>query len=275
MKRLGKLGLIASIISMPLTAFANSGVLRCDAMQKSCVVVNKRITVGDKIGFFNRDNELVAYGAVDRIIGDQRNIAIERRTGTIHAADRVALLENSSSTDLVRQYTVYRPPATMTVGGGIGLNSLGVGDGTAGVDAQAYGEMALNSQIFGVGRAMILTSGGEVNGGNAEYQTGSYSMMGFGLAPGIAYSLWHNKKTTLRAEAGAGFMYISSSVDGDSGLVDHYIEELHNGFNLFMRAEVNVYYRFGEWRPYAGASLMRVSEALAGTIGLGLAKEMN
>src|SRR5690242_19276795 len=71
--------------------------LQCNRKQTKCVTETTQLTIGDEVGVFNPDGELVATGEVTNMKGERRAVVINKRHGSIHGNYNLALLETKPS----------------------------------------------------------------------------------------------------------------------------------------------------------------------------------
>jgi hypothetical protein len=224
--------------------------IQCNKKQTACVTENKDWTIGDKVGVFNSEGELIAVGKVKKMRQARRHIGITKRHGKIKSIHNFALLSNSASDVRYRDdYSIYREPAKISAGASAGLTSLAIGNGTPGVEMSIFGQMRKFQGLQLVGRGTYIGASGEVSRTRKEIETEKLSVDGFGALGGVAYNLRENKKLGFRGELGLGFMYMAADVGGDSALVEDtgYSTHLNDGFGKYLRGSGSVLLNMKDW----------------------------
>jgi hypothetical protein len=269
------LKIFAATTTVFAAAEAAASRARCNDRQSACYVRNKSLAIGDTVGVFTKDNELVAVGKVENINGAERKVEFNKRFGVIRQTHRFALLDTDSMESITKSYSIYKQPARITAGGGMGLAKIGIGDGASGMLIDGYGSYGWKKNFELVGRASFLNISGQANGDfGAPFSNGEFTMTGFGVTPAIAYH--HNKHRTwsARAEVGVGFMYGVAEVENDPKLLKYYVTSVESGFGMLARADANVLYRVGDWQPGAGFSYLRIQDAQGFNLGILLSRDI-
>ncbi len=268
-----KIAAIAFAAISPANAWAEK--VRCNDRQSECFVYDKSLALGDSVGVFTRDNELVAIGKVEKIDGGERKIDIDKRYGTIQRSHRLALLESDSMSDITKSFSIYKQPSKITAGASFGLSKMGVGLGASGMAVDAFGSYSWRKNFELVGRGSFLSVSGQVNGDIfAPFPEAQFSLMGFGIAPGIAYHHNKNRLWSARAEANIGMMYSIAEVEQDDSILKNYVTDLEPGFGLLSRVEAMAFYRIGDWQPGAGASYLRVQGIQGFNLSVALSRDI-
>jgi hypothetical protein len=254
---------------------AHGEKVRCNDRQSECFIYDKSLALGDSVGVFTRDNELVAIGKVEKIDGGERKIDIDKRYGTIQRSHRLALLESDSMSDITKSFSIYKQPSKITAGASFSLSKMGVGLGASGMEVDAFGSYAWRRNFELVARGSFLSVSGQVNGDIfAPFPEAQFSMMGFGLAPGVAYHHNKNRIWSARAEANLGMMYSIAEVEQDDSILKNYVTDLEPGFGLLSRIEAMAFYRIGDWQPGAGASYLRVQGIQGFNLSFALSRDI-
>lgn len=258
---------------------AQAEEIMCNKKQTRCVTESHVISIGDKVGFLNEDNELVAVGQVKGMKGDRRAVLIQKRHGTIYRDHRLTLLGGveSDATDM-SAYKIYKRPSELSVGGSLGYSSVNIGEGSPGVETSAYGQWRSWRGINLIGRGVFTQMEGTVqNYSEATVENVPVSATGFGLLGGASYIMRQTKPISFKAEAGLGLMYISASVDGDAGKIGEpgYNTKVKNGFGLYGRWSIGAMYNMGtNWHLHADIVQSLVYEAFANTLAGGLSMDL-
>ena len=145
---------------IPVTLFGQS--LRCDRQNQFCLVDNRRLILGDKMGIFNEYNELVAVGEVDEMKGSQRRITLKKVYGLITRDSKAVIIEDSQAQNPEASFRVVRPPVKNFAGGSVGLGHLNIGAGGMTLDFEGFYEILSDYGFKFVGRGALLYSSGKV-----------------------------------------------------------------------------------------------------------------
>jgi hypothetical protein len=270
--------LVLSFVAIVLSGFANvalAGPFACNSEQTYCDIRDKGAAVGDVVGFFNQDDELVAVGSVSKIDGIERRVEFTKKYGGIRKNHTYKILDTTDESELTKKYRVYREDAKISIGGGLGLASIGVGDGASGLLFEGFGGYSLGRGLKVIGRGLFTSVSTTANGDiDAPTKNANYSLTGFGILPAIAYHHNAAKKFSVLAELGLGFMYASSTVDGSSDGIDFYVTEIENGFGMIMRGSANALFRFDQIQAGVGAAYYRIQSAQGYAISLALAYDL-
>ena len=260
-----------------LVGFSNAHAeeIMCNKKQTRCVTESQVVSIGDKVGFLNEDNELVATGEVKGMKGERRAVLVQKRHGTIYRDHKLTLLGgvDSDATNMT-QYKIYQRPSEMTVGGSFGFSTVNIGEGSPGVEATAYGQWRSWRGINLVARGVFSQVEGTVQHYNeTEVENSSVSSTGLGLLGGVSYIMRQTKPLSFRAELGLGVQYISATVDGESDKVGAhgYNTKVENGIGAYGRWSLGAMYRLSNnWHVHADLAQSLVHEAFTNTLSGGV-----
>lgn len=253
--------------------------LKCNRSQTECLISSTQLTIGDEVGIFNRDGELVAIGAIKSMKGERRAVAINKRYGQINKGYELSRLERSpSSPEFKSIYKIYREPAKLTVGASLGLASIGIGESSPATEISGYSSWRSWRDVQVVGRATYLRMQGRISGYNEadDFGSAAISLNGFGVLGGAAYTLRQNQPISFRGELGLGLMYVKASIDDDPQLVKKksYNAKVNNGFGLYSRVAVGAVYNLESWHFSIDFSDSLIHGANAVTIVTGVSKDL-
>lgn len=258
---------------------AQAEEIMCNKKQTRCVTESQIVSIGDKVGFLNEDNELIAVGQVKGMKGDRRAVLIQKRHGTISQDTRLTLLGGveSDATNMA-EYKIYQRPSEMSVGASLGYSSVNIGEGSPGVETSAYGQWRSWRGINIVGRGVFSQMEGTVQNYSAnEVENVPVSATGIGLLGGASYIMRQTKPLSFKVEAGLGLMYLSASVDGDSGKIGEpgYNTKVKNGVGTYGRWSIGAMYNIGsDWHVHADIVQSLIYEALANTLAGGMSMDL-
>ncbi len=267
---------LASVLSTP--AFAREAKeLLCNKTQTKCLTESKDLTIGDQVGVFNEDNELVATGEVSAMKGERRAVLIGKRHGSINRGYHMALLETNTASDASTgtSYKIYREPSKMKVGAGLGYSSWSIGDSSPASEMSVFASWRKWGGMQLVARGVYTAMEGEVTHyGDIQSETLSISMQGIGVLGGVGYIARETKPLSFRGELGVGGMMVNANIDGDKDLIEDSNAHVENGFGAYGRWTLGVIYNIGSWHLHADFAQSLVFEAMANTIAVGVSKDV-
>lgn len=277
-----KLVLIIGVAALPWSLVAQARAkLQCNKQQTQCTTESTRLTIGDRVGVFNDEGEMVASGEVMAMRGEKRAVKIGKRHGRIKGDDRLALLDRGtkSDADAGPSYKYYREPSELAIGVTSGMGSMSVGDSAPALEFSAYGQYKLLGGLKGIGRVVYQAVEGEVTryGDYEGTETSPFSMTGYGVLGGVAYIARENKPTSIRGELGLGLMNVAASIEGAQGLDEKttgYTTHLENGLALYGRGSLGAMFNFGDWHLTLDGGWGIVHNTNTTVIAAGLLKDL-
>ena len=259
-------------------ATASGSTLLCNKRQTNCVVETNQMTIGDSVGVFNRDGEVVAIGQVNGMRGDRRTFKVGKRHGKIMKSHSLALLDAKPGTrNFASTYRVYRSPSKYAVGSSIGLSSVGVGDGSAALEASVFGAYRKWSLQF-IGRGIYGALDGKVtrSSATAGLETKPLSYRSLGVLGGAAYTLREKKSLSVRAEITGGLAYVGAVIDDSKELVkdQDFDARVDNGFGLALRGSIGAVWNLGSWHLHGDLVESVTHRAVATTLAAGISRDL-
>src|SRR4051812_23593628 len=109
MRTMTMIAVSVAVSSVATTALSRAE-LQCNKLQTKCVAENNKLTIGDQVGIFNEDGELVATGEVNAMRGERRAVQIDKRHGTIRRNYKLAMMDDKSSSANLTPVKIYRDP---------------------------------------------------------------------------------------------------------------------------------------------------------------------
>ena len=271
---------ILSVVVMMLseTAFSRAEI-QCNKKQTKCVSDTTQLTIGDSVGVFNDDGELVATGEVIAMKGERRAVQVDSRSGVIQRDYNLALLETKPTDPGFRNaYTIYRDPPKMSVGATAGLSTVSIGAGSPGMEYTVFGQYRVLGGLQLIGRGVYMSTSGEVShlSDRVGLETRPFAVDGLGLLGGVGYVIREGKTISFRGELGIGGMFVSADVDGDTSLVDSGAYELRmkNGVNPFGRGTAGIMINVSGWHGHIDVAEAVVAQAAESSLALGLSKDL-
>jgi len=255
------------------TSAALAETLQCDQKQTFCLTSNRRLVVGDAVGIFNADKELVATGEVVSMRAAKRKIEINKRLGAIRKGDKVRRLETDVSADPTQAFPVYKEPARIVGGAAAGLTRINLAENTSAYSAGGFGQYRWRKNIQLVARAHFFTASGiAVDTSNGDEEE-AFSAQGLTLLPGLAYEIFAKRTWSLRGEAGIGASFVSLNTSGNASPKS--LEKVNSGVGLGARLGTSVLYnRLGDWHPEMAFEFMKIHDSRATTVAFGIMREI-
>lgn len=267
----------AGMMSLSSVAMAKAELL-CNKKQTKCVADSTRLTIGDEVGIFNTDGEMVAKGEVMAMKGERRAVQINKRYGSVRRDYKLALLETKPGDGGVANYAVYKNPAENLIGASAGLSTITIGEGSPAAEYSAFGQHRLDSGLLLVGRAVFTAMEGEVTryGELNGLERQPISVSGFGLLGGIGYTVREGKTLAFRGELAAGGMFVSADIGGDADAVNdpNYEARVRNGMNWYGRGSVGLMLNLSSWHVHMDVAQSAIYQASATTLAVGLSKDL-
>lgn len=271
------LAVVCTAIGM-LAPTALAKPLQCDKTQTHCIAESTDVTIGDQVGIFNDDGQLVAKGEVRAMRGERRAVLIDERFGEIHKNYHLALLDKSSSDEnLGRAYSLYRDPAKISVGTEAGYSEVGIGEGNPAAEMSVYAAWRTSSGLQLVTRAVYLAMAGTVTQttGLVSEQV-PMNLTGMGLLGGFGYVAREGKPVSFRGEIAGGVMQVHATIAGDESLVNDGGNNVRvkNGIGPYGRASLGPVLNFDDWHVHLDYAPSLIDQALANTLAAGVSKDL-
>lgn len=253
--------------------------LQCNKKQTSCVIDNQNIAIGDEVGVFNPEGDLVATGEVSHMKGERRAVIINKRHGAIHGDYNLALLQTKTTDPSFKNtYSIYREPSKMAIGAEAGLSTWAIGEQTPAAEYSIFAQWRKWGGMQVIARGVFTAMEGRVSryGETQGLEEESLSVKGAGLLGGVGYVLRDGKTISFRGELAAGGMYVSADVGGDPALVDEtdFQVRVHNGLNAYGRGSLGAMLNFGAWHVHADFAASLLANASGTTVAAGVSKDL-
>jgi hypothetical protein len=270
---------ITIVLGSAFSLTAIAGEIICNKQQTTCLTTSTQMTIGDEIGIFNRDGEVVATGEVKSMKGERRAVLINERHGRINKGYELALLKASpSSSEFQSTYKIYKEPSKVNIGASLGLVSIGIGEGSSGAEVSGYASFRKWRGIQVIGRGTYFKMNGSITGYDESDNISSRPMTltGFGLLGGAAYAVRENKKIAFRGELGLGTMYVGAKIAEDPSLINdaNYNTKIKNGFGLYGRGSLGAIYNMDIWHLHLDVAESLIHKAMATAIVMGASRDL-
>lgn len=241
----------------------------CNKTQTLCIMDSQRVTIGDRIGFFNSRGLLIAYGEVKSIRRGKRVVAIEKSYELISRNFTVDILENSISS--------YDTPALIAdrrVDIAIGIGNYNFFGRTTTYELMGSYEWHKKIWKFNLPKSLGISVGGLFSTGskNVGNQDLPFSISAFGLLAGASYTFFETYTMAVRTHAQAGGAFVSADVNGDENYKDNPLLNIKvdPGFKLLASAKIAAVYNMGRWNPQGGFYVTALDRSIGSTIFVGI-----
>ena len=279
--------LITAVIALGLMSefamaapFTLSRSIRCNSEQTACVVRTTRLTIGDKVGFFNDQNEITAKGVVKSIKDDRRVIQITDSYGKVSSDDRIDTISSSGN------YKVVQSENRFKVGGAFGYGSYSISGNMNVFEVTGYASWSKQVWGFDLPQGLSLVARAGVISGSDDLEKGAdkveFSLLSFGVLGGVAYEGFRKSAVSVRGELALGGAFNSAELKGDFSDMgsdenrDYWDITVTDGFNFLLNGYFSLHLNnFGKWHPMLGASLSLHSSAKGRTLWIGLVRDIH
>lgn len=255
------------------------GYLKCTSKQKSCVVKDRALTIGDEVGFLNQNDQIVAKGVVTKLEGTRRWIEIRERTGTIsRSSELIVLSHRSFSNRPNKEYVMYRKPSKTMFGFAGGIASPAIGESSSGFELTGFYQFTRWKEIQILGRFQYLNATAELS--KAEdadgIETRTMNLSSFGAIASGAYTAFEHMPVALRSEIGIGLKHISADVGGNADLVANsaFETKVENGLSLGTRGDVAALIDFETYKISTGLGYTYYHQAGIPSLQIGFVKPL-
>lgn len=259
------------------TAFGKANI-QCNKKQTKCVTESTGLTIGDKVGIFNDEGELVATGEVNAMRGERRAVLIDKRHGAIRKGYRLTMLENKAAGSDLSAVKVYREPAKLSVGFSGGLSSIVSSSGAPASELSVFGQMRQFGGLQIIARGVYMAMEGDATRyADQGTETLPMSVSGIGLLGGVGYVVRDNKLLAFRGEAAVGGMSVSAAIDGDPSLVSEdegFKSDFSNGIGFYGRLSAGAQLNLESWHIHADVAQSFIQKANGYTIAAGVSKDL-
>ncbi len=260
---------LACLLLMALKpAQTQAAGLRCAKDQGICEFENRSLHLGSRVGIFNPQGDLVAYGQVSRLNGETRVVRLKEVFGAI-TRDDVARPLGKATLDSFRKF--QRKPELVWQAA-IGMAAVTVGAGVWGPMISGFREQSLAHDFAWTVDATFVNAGGSVNHrAGSDLPDGSFSQNTLGVGAGIAYNVNQNRDLSLRGSATLGGAYTMAEVSGPSNEPSDYVSGFDSGFGVYAKFDLAAYYRWSDWRLGLVPATMFIQSQRIDSISLAVA----
>lgn len=245
----------------------------CSPKNDTCVISDKSVVTGDKVGFFTDRGELIATGEVTRMQGTRRAVQLQQVMGSVSSqAETYATLDGPSAISQ-QQYRIYKQPAPAAIAAQIALATFGAGGDAKGYEGSAEAiRRKFLGKVDGFIRGSIYSFNGTATNVYAGVDPGNFNATAIAALGGVGYTLFSQNDFLLRTEVGLGLSYTVAKVN--DSIADAKSEDwgyaVKSGFAPHGRAMLAAGYRFDGWQLEAGFAPAILAGKSATSIGAGI-----
>jgi|GEM_PF-5977497 hypothetical protein len=270
MLRLGLLGCLllfsSSLWAMPF---------KCDKAQNLCEVQTKRLTIGDKVGIFSGDGQLVALGEVIEIRDRIRLVKINQKWGLLLRSFEMEIIEDEKAQNPEKFFRILTPLPELSWGANLGAINLGIGDSFLGTSVEGMLLWSLWRDMFLTGRLHYITGVGKASDNLGAAGTQDVSLTSFGLSGGVSELLLPYSLFAIRLDGELGFSNTSITLSGDFDEVKVLNYRIRDGIGVYVRLGAAAIWRRDGIQPELGFSFVRLHYANNPSLFIGLSAPVN
>lgn len=268
MKRI-LLSLLALVLATPAFAYK----VRCNEQQTECEVDTKRLVAGDRVGIFSESGLIVAIGTVKKLKGRIRIVEVDKKYAPIKRSHELVLIKDEEAQNPQAFFKFYKPAPERMLGGTLGFENMGIGEGFPGIDGQVYVGWQRSENFYFVARGMFLTGKGSATHETNALQKEDISVTYLGVGAGVAYVVFPEGAVSLRGEFAFGIGPLSATISGGQDVTTFVDSRISPGTVPFGRLEGSAIFHLGEWQPIVQANFLRLQNSNNTGIGAGLLYE--
>ena len=202
--------IIFVLLNLPLiNLYANN--LKCNNEQKMCVIEDKTLIMGDKVGIYNKNNSIAALGTVTRMKDKYRYITIYKKYKNINIGSYVKRLDDEDFNAIEQTFSDKKQTSTEKYGGSFTIGNIDIGEGgmSFGLEGTYLKEYTQYKEVHLEGSGFFI-----ISFGNRQDPEDSYN-------PYI--------------HVGLGFTYSSRS-DSKSSFMPTHTMNIKSGLGVVLRA---------------------------------------
>lgn len=258
------------LVLLFMTCPALAYKVKCNKTQNLCEVDTTRLTIGDKVGIFSEDGDLVALGEVKTLKGRIRVVDIKKKYGPILRSHNLEMVKDEEYDAPAKYFKVLKKGAEQSAGGSLGLVSLGVGEGFLGFQLDGFMEWLWQNGIFVFGQGFFISGKGNATITEEAINEDTIAMSVIGALGGVSYTGFRNREMSFRGDLGLGFANVSASTGSGRDVKEVADGRIFPGMGFVMRGEAAMLWTIGDWRPYISGSFIRLQNSNNYGVSLGV-----
>lgn len=263
------------MISLVWTSPLFAQNFRCDQTSIHCLIADKSLTAGDRVGFFDPDNNLVAVGKVTGIVGKDghREVEITEVFSRITQSSIPKRLKDGDNAS----HPLARRLFPKSLGLAAAAARLQVLDGLDGQEYNLFLAGRLSSGFSVVLRSIYAVVSGTVVKSD-WYATSEQDtvIQGLGLASGVSYEALPNRLVSFRGEFGLGVMAVDASIGENISVEEVGLgNSIRNGANMLVRASGSALLNVTpDWHLELSLTDNFIFQSHLTSLGLGIVKDL-
>lgn len=231
---------------------------KCDKEQMNCEVQTRRLTVGDKVGIFTSQKQLVALGEVTDIEGSKRVIKITKKWALLLRNHDVEIINDNAFQNPEAYYTIVTPLPPMSWAAQIGIVNLGIGDGFIGTEVSGLFFKHFWRDFSYFGRLHYLTGKGKASDNLGGASSQNVSVSSIGVSGGVSEMILPFAMIAVRLDGelglGMGQVTLAGGFDEDKVLNSRF----KDGLGVYARGGASAVWRRDGLQPEIGLSVLRL-----------------
>lgn len=247
----------AGFFALPLWAMP----FKCDKAQNLCEVQTKRMTVGDAVGVFTEDKQLVAIGRVSEIKANSRMVKIEKRWGALYRSYEMEIIPDEKFENPQKYFKILTPLPEFMWGTNLGIFNLGIGDGFIGPNADGIVRWWWKRNLYFIGRVHYISGSGEASDNLGAAGTQKVNLSTFGISGGLSELVAAHEQFAMRLEGDLGFSSTSVTINGGFDEKKVLNNRIADGVGLFARLGVSGVWRRDGLEPEVGFTYLRLQNS--------------
>lgn len=220
---------------LSINVYANN--LKCNNNQKICVIEDKTLIIGDKVGIYNKNNKIAALGTVTKMKDKYRYITIYKKYKTINIGSYVKRLDDKDFNAIEQSFSNKKQNNTEKYGGSFSIGNIDLGEGgmSFGLEGTYLKEYTQYKEVHLEGAGLFLISFGKRQDPEDNYTKYNYAIYTLGCTGNVL--LWFLKEKLINPyiHMGLGLAYSSRS-DSKSSFVLTPSMNIRSGLGLILRA---------------------------------------
>ncbi len=243
---------------------------RCDRDQNRCEVQTKRMTVGDKVGVFNDDKELVGLGEVIEMDGTRRVIQITKKWVPLLRSHEIEVIPDEAYAAPENAYKIVTPLASIVWAAQLGIVDLGVGDGFIATEVSGLLFKRWFRSYSYYGRLSFLTGKGQASDNLGGATNQDVSVSDISLSGGISQLLLAFNTIAVRMDGEAGVGFANVKVGGGFDEKKVLNNRVHDGAGVYARLAASAVYRRDGIQPEIGLGVLQLHNSTSPVLTIGL-----
>lgn len=243
---------------------------KCDKDQAQCEVQTRRLTVGDKVGVFTPEKELVALGEVTDIDGGKRIIKITKKWAILLRSHDIDIINDLAYSAPEAHYKIITPLARTAWAGQIALVNIGIGDGFIGTEVSGLFFKHFWRDFSYFGRLHYLTGKGSASDNLGGIQSLDVNINSMGASGGVSEMILPFAAIAIRLDAEVGFGVGTVTLSGDYDKDKILNSRFKDGMGIYARGGAAAVWRRDGIQPEVGLAILHLHNSNNTAFFLGL-----